>query len=250
MAAAAFMFAGCYGSKMVRGPINSEHAAAQADSIRADQQRLMRQIAELQQRLDDEREARLRSQAQTSVTLQELDESVRILISRIDDNAQRSSGGGVAPRRAAPPPAVIAQDTSAADSTTPPGLTGETAADNLYRAAYLDLTRGDYALAIQGFQNYLGRFPNGANLAEVQYYLGESYYATERYVEAVSAFNYVVREFTGSRLVPAAYLKSGQCYGFLDEKSLAAKAFNTLIDQHPNTEEAQQARTALAELEG
>lgn len=249
-AVAVTLFSSCYGSKMVRGPINSEHAAMQADSIRADQRRIMRQIAQLQARLDEEREARLRSQAQTSVTLQELDESVRILISRIDDTSQMSTRRSAPPRREAPPPVVTQVDTAAVDSTIPPGLTGESTADNLYRAAYLDLTRGDYALAIQGFQNYLVRFPNGANLAEVQYYLGESYYATERYVEAVGAFNYVVREFPNSRLVPAAYLKSGQCYRFLDEKSLAIKAFTTLIEEHPNSEEAQQARTALAELEG
>jgi tol-pal system protein YbgF len=124
------------------------------------------------------------------------------------------------------------------------------AADEMYRAAYLDLTRGNYELATQGLQNYLVKYPTGAHVSEVHYYLGECYYARDRHLEAVSEFQYVVREFPASRLAPAAFLKSGYCYRELEERSLAEKAFRALIDQHPETEEAKQARAALDELEG
>ena len=52
------------------------------------------------------------------------------------------------------------------------------------------------------------------------------------------------------RLVPAAYLKSGHCYEWLDEKNLAEKTFRDLIAKHPNTEEAEQARAALKDMGG
>lgn len=247
IAATLSVLSGCYGAKMVRGPINSEHAAVAADSIRVDQRRILLELARLRLQLEEEREARLRSQAQTGVTLSELEESIRILLSRLEDSAQRPT-----PQRTyTPPPSTTPPDTAAAGGdTTAVGTAGPGAADEMYRAAYLDLTRGNYDLAKQGFQNYLVRYPSGVHVAEVHYYLGECYYAQDRYLEAVGAFQDVVRKFPGSRLVPAAYLKSGYCYQQLEERSLAEKALRTLIEKHPDTEEAKQARAALAELEG
>jgi tol-pal system protein YbgF len=114
----------------------------------------------------------------------------------------------------------------------------------------MDLTRGNYALAIQGFQNYLVRHPAGSHLPEVHYYLGECYYAEDRHLEAVGEFQYVVREFPDSRLVVASYLKSGLCYVELEERNLAEKSFNELIDKYPDSEEAQQARSELEKIQG
>lgn len=249
-AGAVAALSGCYGAKMVKGPINSEHAAMQADSIRADQRRILLSLERLQRQMEEERDARLRYQAETGVTLQEMDESIRILVSRVEDSAQRfssrlSTRPPVSTRPSGPDTTAMGPDSTRMSSQPP-----AEAADEMYRAAYLDLTRGNYDLAVQGFKNYLVRFPSGARLSEVHYYLGECYYARDRYLEAVSEFQWVVREFPESRLVPAAYLKSGYCYRQLEELSLAEKAFHELIENHPDTEEARQARVALDDLEG
>jgi protein tyrosine phosphatase (PTP) superfamily phosphohydrolase (DUF442 family) len=42
----------------------------------------------------------------------------------------------------------------------------------------------------------------------------------------------------------------GRAYVQLEERSLAEKAFKTLIDKHPNSEEAKQAESALKQLGG
>ena len=136
------------------------------------------------------------------------------------------------------------------DSLSKPPSVGEGDAEKLFNEAYMDLSRGNYDLAIQGFKNYLVKFSGGARLAEVHYYLGESYYASERYLEAVGEFQYIVREFPDSRLVPAALLKSGICYASLEERALAGRAFRELIAQYPDSEEAERARIALQDLEG
>lgn len=254
LAASVVGLSGCWGAKWIKGPINTEHAAMQADSIRADQRRILLELARMQRQFEEERDARLRSQAQTSTTLSELDESVRILTSRIEESTQRTNvpGGYSRPttRRVTPPPS--AADTASTDTTRGGGglSDGPGAAEDMYRAAYLDLTRGNYTLAITGFQNYLVNYPSGVHIPEVHYYLGECYYSEERYLEAVGAFQDVIRKYPASRLVPAAYLKSGYCYRQLEERNLAEKAFRTLIEKHPDTEEAKQARAALAELEG
>jgi len=237
----AAVITGCYGTKLVKGPINSDHASAQTDSIRAETRALLEKITVLERELADERSARTRTNAQLTVTLSELEESVRILISRLEDSAQMRSS-----RQRRPPPRVAAPvDTAGSDSTSAGGTEEE-----LYRAAYLDLTRGNFDLAIEGFKTCLERYPSGDYIVEVHYYLGDCYFSTDKYLEAVAAFRLVVEDYPDSRLVPAAYLKSGRCYQQLDENNLAERAFRTLIDEHPDTEEARQARAALDELEG
>jgi tol-pal system protein YbgF len=244
-AVALVVFGGCYGAKLVKGPVNSDHAAIMTDSLLTENQLLRGQLASIERQLAEEREERRVYQAQTGVTLAEMEESMRILIARIEENAQTQSRFRIAPRVAPRP--VMAADTSTSDSSLVKAGGSE---DDLYRAAYLDLNRGDYELAIKGFQNYLVRHPTGIYLPEVHYYLGECHYARDRYLEAVGEFRWVADKYPDSRLVPAAYLKTGRCYEQLEEKNLAVRAFRELIDQHPDTEEAEQAREALDALEG
>ena len=243
-AAALVVLGGCYGAKLVKGPVNSDHAATMTDSLLTENQMLRGQLANIERQLAEERDERRIYRAQTGVTLAEMEESMRILIARIEENAQTQSRRRTVPR-AAPP--VMVADTSAADSSQVHAGGTE---DELYRAAYLDLNRGDYELAIKGFQNYLVRHPTGIYLPEVHYYLGDCHYARDRFLEAVGEFRWVVDKYPDSRLVPAAYLKTGRCYEQLEEKNLAVRAFQALIDQHPDTEEAEQARAALVALEG
>ena len=253
--AAVVLSAGCYGGKLVKMPINAEQSSIQADSIRAQQLRILRILDDLQRQIAEERESRVRYQAQSGVTLAELEESIRILANRLEDNsALLWNRGGTPGNQPSQPAAEIDEarpDTTAADSTALQlQMTDAQAADQLYRASYMDLTRGNYELAVQGFKNYLVRYPGGARLPEVHYYLGECYYAEERFLEAVGGFQYVVREFPESRLVPAAYLKAGLCYAQLEEKNLAERAYRELIEKFPDTEEAQQARDLLQQLGG
>lgn len=256
-AIAGALSAGCYGGKLIKMPINAEHSSVRADSLAARQLRVLRLLDVVQKQINEEREARIRYQAQSGLTLSELEETIRILASQLEDNSQlRWNQRGARDESqtiATPGENVALPDSSAGtDSTTtiPPQVTGAQAADQLYRASYMDLTRGNYDLAVQGFKNYLVRHPAGAHLPEVHYYLGECYYAGDRFLEAVGGFQYVVREFPESRLAPAAYLKSGLCYGRLEEKNLAERAYRELIEKFPGTEEAQQARDLLEQFGG
>lgn len=248
--AAITVLSGCYGRQIVKGPIYTEQIAERTDSVLAEQVQTQRMIRDLQEQLAQEREARVRYQAQAALKIGELEESIRVLTSRLEDEKQLQYGGA-GTRRSFPPPSnrqTAAPDTgrTAADSLA----TSAEDAEELYRTSYMDVTRGNYALAIQGLQQYLVRFPAGPRLAEVHYYLAECYYAEDRHLESVAEFQYVVREFPGSRLVAAAYLKSGLCYVALGERALAEKSFNELIEKYPDSEEARQARDELEKSGG
>jgi tol-pal system protein YbgF len=250
------LLAGCFFNDTATTEIYTEQMYGRIDSLLEEQQKSQQMIQDLRTELAEERESRVRYQAQMGLTLKELEESIRILSSQLEDQALMNQRSGTGTGRLYPLPAPGARARGTPDSAAAGdsaraagGSDGAKAAEELYRTSYMDITRGNYALAIQGFQNYLVRYPAGAHLSEVHYYLAECYYAEDRHLEAVAEFQYVIREFTDSRLVPAAYLKSGLCYVALEEKNLAEKSFQELIDKHPDTEEAKQAQDELERLQ-
>jgi tol-pal system protein YbgF len=250
--------AGCYGGKMIKMPINAELAYRQVDTLRTRQDEILRMIDELSRQLAEEREANLLYRAQSESNLDDIERSLEILSNKIDANTQLlatmsgSKQTWTSPAGGSNPVDTVSAGGSGGD--TPDSLQarpsiGEGDAEKLFNEAYTDLSLGNYDLAIQGFKNYLVKFSGGARLSEVHYYLGESYYASEHYLEAVGEFQYIVREFPDSRLVPAALLKSGICYASLEERALAQRAFRELIAQYPDSEEAERARISLKDLE-
>jgi tol-pal system protein YbgF len=255
------LLSGCFSTKMM------EFTYQQLDSVKTTQAELLERFDSLSAELAREREARLIARAEAMTRLDEFREILDVLSYRIEDSAQLLQSLNPSyrlPARSAVKPPVARPDssrqavhsgdslqTSVPDSLVvePPGP-DDGAPERLFKSSYMDLTLGNHDLAIQGFKNYLARFPDGANLPDAYYYLGESYYRSARYLEAVSEFQVVLREFPNSRFVPAAYLKSGYCYRELEERELAEKAFRDLIARHPHTEEAEQARVALQDMGG
>jgi len=65
-----------FGGKLVKMPINAEHSSLRADSMRARQLTILRTLDELQRQLEEEREARIRYQAQSGLVLTELEEAL------------------------------------------------------------------------------------------------------------------------------------------------------------------------------
>ena len=225
---------GCYGTKIFKGPITTEHTGLVADSMRADQRRILDKLAQLEARMNEENDQRTSSNAQLQASIKDLEDAVRTLTSRMDDSQQSmSSPSGRGPTSGSRPAS------GAAD-----------VAEQSYQAAYRDVTNGKYELAAQELQDFLTQYPDSPRVAEAHFYLGEAQFAQERYLEAAGEYQKVTHDFPASRLAPAAYLKMGRAYVQLEERSLAEKAFKTLIDKHPNSEEAKQAESALKQLGG
>ena len=250
------LVSGCYSTKMM------EFTYLQLDTVKTQQEELLRRVNELARLYEEDREARTRTQVETTAALQELREALETLGYRVDDSAQ------LLLQRATPPtaPSVRASrdttvvDTSAEGGPVPQGGAGgdsvvtptvtDDEAGRLFQAAYMDLTLGNYDLALQGFKNYVVRFPSASNAADAHYYLGESYYSLSRYLEAVAEYQVVIKDYPRSRLAASCYLKSGYCYRRLEESTLAEKAFRELISRYPRSEEAERARVELQSQEG
>jgi TolA-binding protein len=91
-----------------------------------------------------------------------------------------SNGGG-------PDASVVARP---AGSAPPPA--------ELYDTASADYTKGRYALAIQGFEDYLQSYPSTDLADNAQYWIGECHYAQKKYPEAVADFDKLLKQWPKS----------------------------------------------------
>jgi len=136
-------------------------------------------------------------------------------------------------------------------TTTPPVIPDENinmTAEDLYKTAYLDFSRGNYALALQGFQKYLIEFPETEHAADTQYWLGEIYYTQNDFSAASTEFIKVLVNFPLSQRVPNALLKTGSCFINLNEIQEARMCLDQIIQEYPRSQEAGIAKSMLDEL--
>lgn len=117
----------------------------------------------------------------------------------------------------------------------------------LYDTAYLDITRGNYDLAVMGFGEFIKNYPQHSLADNAQYWIGEAYYAQNKFSQALSEFQKVVDQYPQQDKVPAALYKIGLCYQKMGKKTEAAEAFRKLITKYPKSNEAALAREQLKE---
>jgi tol-pal system protein YbgF len=117
-----------------------------------------------------------------------------------------------------------------------------------YNLAYNDYLKGNYDLAIAGFESFLRQFPSTSLAAHAQYWVGESYANKREYRPAVDAYERVVSNHPTSDKVSAALYKAGSGYAELGDLAKARSLFKRVIEEHPQSDEAMRAKQKLAEL--
>jgi len=115
----------------------------------------------------------------------------------------------------------------------------------LYQAAYLDYTKGNYALALSGFKDYLASFPDGEFAGNAQYWIGESLYSLGQYKEALIEFDKVLGDHPLSPKAPGAMLKKGFCFDALGREDDARNTYKKVIDTYPSSDAARIAADRL-----
>ena len=117
--------------------------------------------------------------------------------------------------------------------------------NQMYQAAYLDYTKGNYDLAVSGFREYLKSFPDAEFAGNAQYWVGESLYSLGKYDEAAVEFEEVINSYPASSKVPGAMLKRGYCFDALKKPKEAKAAYGELIKKYPASEAAKLAEERL-----
>lgn len=215
----------------------------QADFLEQSNKRLERQTALLDSLIREEMELTNRLRADLASTLTGMDERMEIVESKLEDLGDRFPELS---RKMEQVKREIAtkQDTATVSDTT---TLINVDAKQLYDAAYLDLTKGNYDLAITGFTNYLKYFPETEQAANAQYWLGECYYQKKNYTRAAIEFHKVLETYSTGTKVPSALYKLG--LSLLELKSNQAnKYFEELVNNYPNTQEAKLAAEKLEQI--
>jgi len=209
-----------------------------------------------------------RQVASVNQRLESLSSTLAALSARVDELGTRVDGlnrqmRATPPRSTAPATPPVPGATTPAPSTgAPRPTTGALQPQDIYQAAYLDSSKGSYALAIAGFREFLRRFPEHELAGNAQYWIGEAHYslargygnqgqpdkAREALEQAVVEFRRVVANYPRGEKVPAALFKEALALIDLKQPALAQARLQYLIDNFPQAEETPLARDRLSAL--
>lgn len=180
---------------------------------------------------------------------QGFDQKLGELLRRMDESARQEEKKEPAlPQAKAPTPSAKADDTAkprAGGLDAPTAALTPTAA---YNQAYNDYLKGNYDLAVAGFEEFLKKFPETSLTAHAQYWIGEAYFNKRSYSQAIEAYERVIANYPKSDKVPAALAKAGVAYAELGNAIKARVLLKRVVDEYPQSAEAALARRRLAEL--
>jgi tol-pal system protein YbgF len=117
-----------------------------------------------------------------------------------------------------------------------------------FQAGVRDYNAAKFEVATGEFQDVLHYYPLDDLAGSAQFYLGEIAYRQQNYADAVKSYNAVIEGFPGSSKAPAAQLRKGLSLLLINKKDAGVHELRLLIQRHPQTPEAQQARTKLNSL--
>ncbi len=177
------------------------------------------------------------------------DEKVNDAHRRIDRISQdsRPARSGTAGR---PPQDGAGADLEApSDIAAPPRSAGAVPdPEALYNTAYLDFSKGNFDLAIAGFEEYQERFSASPLADNALYWIGECQFSKGDFQSAIRAFDRLLEGYATSDKAPAADLKKALAF---QEQNLIGQAIVQLryvITQYPDSDEARIARDKLSAL--
>jgi len=118
-----------------------------------------------------------------------------------------------------------------------------------FQAGLRDYNSARYDVAASEFQDVLHYYPLDDLAGQAHFYLGEIAYRQMKFSEAIKDFNAVLEGFPGGPKAPAAQLRKGfALLQMKDKKDAGVRELRLLIQRHPQTPEAAQARTKLNAL--
>jgi TolA-binding protein len=208
----------------------------------------------LQQKINAQNEAGSGKLDTVSGQVQSLNDSVDELKSRIaklDKSIQdmQTQMQNLQNQPAGAAPAAPAQPGGAPPSaSSAPGAPSANQAPPLqetFQAGVRDYNGARYDVAAGEFQDVLHYYPLDDLSGTAQFYLGEIAYRQQNYPDAVKAYNAVLEGFSGNPKAPAAQLRKGLALLQMNKKDAGIHELRLLIQRHPQTPEAAQARTKL-----
>jgi TolA-binding protein len=180
-----------------------------------------------------------------------LDKSIQDLQSQLQ-NIQSAPPAGTQPAPGAAP-ATDASGSPApgatqpiANAAQPPSMTPPL--KETFQAGLRDFNAAKYTVATGEFQDVAHYYPMDDLAGTAQFYLGEIAYRQQDYANAIKDYNAVLEGFSGNPKAPAAQLHKGYALIEQGKRDAGIHELRLLIQRHPQTPEAAQARSKLTTL--
>jgi TolA-binding protein len=172
-----------------------------------------------------------------------LDKTIQDLQTQLQ-NMQAPPAGSVpaAPTPGAPAPAP------ASPAAETPGLNQAPPLAETFQAGVRDYNSAKYGVATGEFQDVIHYYPLDELSGSSQFYLGEIAYKQNKLTDAVKSYNAVLENFPGCSKAPAAQLRKGLALIQMSRKEAGIHELKLLVQRHPQSPEAGQARSKLNAL--
>lgn len=176
----------------------------------------------------------------------------------IDRRIGQLERGGV--RASAPAPAVSAAPSAPAAAVELPAQVNRQAAapaavsvdpakeQAMYQSAFDLLKEGRYQESVKAFLAFRAAYPNSGLTGNAQYWLGEAYYVTRDFDNALLEFQKIMDLAPNSNKVPDALLKIGYLHYETGRFADARKALESLKQDYPSSTAARLADRRLARM--
>lgn len=129
-------------------------------------------------------------------------------------------------------------------SATPAGSPEEVKA---YREAHAAWRAGDLDACVALFRDFLQTYPSSDHADDAGYWLADCHFKQEDYKNAILRYDDVVRRYPSGDKAPEALYRQGEALLRLGPQygQAARKAFQTLIDEYPDSPRVADAREQL-----
>jgi TolA-binding protein len=218
-------------------------------------------LSQLERRTREQSGETARQLSSMNARIDGLTAEMNRLSARLDELSQRLDSQNRpqgAPTGARPTPSPAPTPLPSSGARAP----GDGTAEESYKAAYLDFTKGNYTLAIAEFREFVRRYPDAAQIDAAQYWIGESYFSMGRAAasagqtgkardaleQSVQEFRKVFMNYPRGRQVPTALYKEALALVELKQMQVAKARLQYLVDNFPQSEEAPLARERLKNL--
>lgn len=127
-------------------------------------------------------------------------------------------------------------------ATPAPEIAALSTPEDLYQAGYNHMLAGDYALAEQVFRDYVDVHPDGPQVADALFWLGESQFSQGRFDEAARTFLDGHKRFPDAGKGAETLLKLAMSLNALGNRETACGTFREVQSRYPSAPNAIKAR--------
>lgn len=123
----------------------------------------------------------------------------------------------------------------------------DTAAENrAFEAAYGLFKGGSHANAILAFQEFIGKYPESAHVANAHYWLGNAQFVLKEYQGALDTYQGLLKSFPDTPRAAEVMFSIAGCQQELKQDAAARKMLKQLVAKYPSSEAAARAKELIA----